>query len=346
MQRERNKSMDTLRATAIMMVLVAHAVYSYGAPSALAPLQMFGMGVDLFFVLSGWLLGSALIKEQKRNEKIDVKRFWVRRWMRTLPAYYAVLFALSMQQWLTKNNFSFPFEYIFFYQNYQMPLNYFSISWSLAVEEQFYLIIAPLLATLARLKKRVGLAVLFTIFFMPFVFREVGVYEHLKQTHVRLDCCAFGVLLAYFYHHYNNVWKQIERWAIPIAICLTVVLLTYLVNRYISVDTITSPDKLLLALTFGSYVVLANSKEYNLNDVGGNISCYIATRSYSMYLLHPEALALTNKFAKDQHFIFYFIVMMLFTCLLSEVLYRVIELPGMNLRNRFKSLKLNKRGIA
>jgi peptidoglycan/LPS O-acetylase OafA/YrhL len=72
-------------------------VLSYGSPSYLAPLQFGGTGVDLFFLLSGWLIGSQLFTEKQKSSTIDVKRFWIRRWMRTMPAYFVVLLATLAQ---------------------------------------------------------------------------------------------------------------------------------------------------------------------------------------------------------------------------------------------------------
>ena len=131
----RYRSMDLLRAIAITLVILAHSVFSYGAPEHLAPLQFGGTGVDLFFVLSGWLLGGLLFKEAEKNGNIDIKRFWIRRWMRTFPAYYAVLIIQVSQRYLTKDDVDFPWEYFVFVQNYSYPLDFFFFFWSLSVEE-------------------------------------------------------------------------------------------------------------------------------------------------------------------------------------------------------------------
>ena len=65
-------SMDVLRAAAILLVIIGHSVLSYGSPSNLAPFQFGGTGVDLFFVLSGWLLGGQLFKELQRTKKKSI----------------------------------------------------------------------------------------------------------------------------------------------------------------------------------------------------------------------------------------------------------------------------------
>ena len=177
----RYQSMDFLRAVAILLVILAHTVLSYGAPAYLAPLQYGGTGVDLFFVLSGWLLGCQLFKEAQNTSTINVKRFWVRRWMRTLPAYYVVLLFSVAQRLLTKENVEFPFSYFIFTQNYFYPLEFFSISWSLCVEEQFYLVVAPLILLLMRTPKLVSSLTLITLLLLPLLFRQLELFNNSKE---------------------------------------------------------------------------------------------------------------------------------------------------------------------
>lgn len=209
----RYQSMDVLRAVAILLVLLSHSVLSYGAPEYLSPLQLGGTGVDLFFVLSGWLLGGQLFKEINRDGTIDIKRFWYRRWMRTLPAYYAVLALSVTQRMLTVEDAEFPYLYFIFLQNYDPPLEFFSISWSLCVEEQFYLIIAPLLAFLGMAGKKTISIVLIILFMLPSVFRHFELYNYVNETHVRFDGCILGVLLAQIHHQYKKNWETLVKYS-------------------------------------------------------------------------------------------------------------------------------------
>lgn len=330
------KSMDTLRAIAILTVVVAHAVLSYGAPAALAPLQLGGTGVDLFFVLSGWLLGCLLFRELVNKDTIDIKRFWYRRWMRTLPAYYAVLLANMLQAWLTKPDFEFPWGHFLFIQNYQYPLELFSVSWSLAVEEQFYLFIAPLLMFLGKVSRHTRTAILFTLMMLPSVFRFLGWYNDPVETHVRLDGCIMGVFLASIRYQYPDLWDKLANIA-PYAAFAGLLLYCFsFVMRWYPIDGWEDPGKLVLAFVFGSWVLYANSSERaNLLYFPG--AYYIATRSYSLYLLHPEVLAIMRRFADDLHFVPYLVITLAIAFAVSELLYRLIELPFMELRSRFKT---------
>lgn len=328
-------SMDFLRAAAILLVVLGHTVLSYGSPKALAPLQFGGTGVDLFFVLSGWLLGCQLFKELTIKNKVNIKKFWIRRWMRTLPAYYSVLLLSIIQQYLTKDDVSFPWEYFIFVQNY-FDLTFFTISWSLSVEEQFYLAIAPLVAFFIKLKPEHRTLTLLILLCLPFFFRIMGLYEYTSETHVRWDGCIMGVLLANIRYSYSRLWKWMLKQAPYFALIALVIYLYSFYAHWNHALPFRNPDKLLLAFMFGSWVLLANSTTRLANKMYFPGANYIATRSYAMYLLHPEALAITKRFALELPFVIYLSIAFIFTMLLSELLYRTIELPSMNIRESFK----------
>ena len=82
----RNHSLDILRSLASVLVVNCHLASTLGGDGTLSALQLGGRGVDLFFVLSGWLLGHQLLAELRKTGKVEVGRFWRRRWLRTLPA--------------------------------------------------------------------------------------------------------------------------------------------------------------------------------------------------------------------------------------------------------------------
>ncbi len=327
--------MDLLRAVAILLVILAHTVLSYGAPSHLAPLQLGGTGVDLFFVLSGWLLGGLLFKEAEKNGKIDVKRFWIRRWMRTFPAYYAVLMLSVGQRYLTKDDVDFPWEYFIFVQNYNYPLEFFSISWSLAVEEQFYLFIALLLLALTSVNKKITTATLLILLFLPFIFRQLDLYSNVNETHVRLDGCVVGVFLAHIYHQYRKLWLKLSRFFPYVAVFSILLYFSFFMGRYYPWMGINDPDKLFLAVLFGTWVMAANASKYWSNIIYIPGSYYIATRSYALYLLHPEALAILKRFFIEVPFPLYFAMALAGSLVLAEVLYRLVEKPIMDSRNKF-----------
>ncbi|MBA6377932.1 MULTISPECIES: acyltransferase [unclassified Colwellia] len=328
--------MDFLRSIAILMVVLAHSVLAYGAPAYIAPLQLGGIGVDLFFVLSGWLLGGQLFKEVEKSNKVDIKRFWIRRWMRTLPAYYAVLTLSILQQYISVDNVTFPWEYFVFLQNYNEDLSFFSISWSLCVEEQFYLFIAPFIGGLCLKDKKVTTIGLLILLLVPYFSRELSWYsDGYSPTHLQMDCCIFGVLLAQIKTQYKSFWQTMTSNIATISVITFMTLLLFFVARYYPNIGLKDPDNLLLAFIFGSWVVLANSSDAWKNKLYFPGANYIATRSYGIYLLHPEALSLLKRLSLDINFFLYFVLAFLGTVLLSETLYRIIEKPFMDAREKF-----------
>jgi len=330
--------MDLLRAMAILAVILAHVVYTYGAPKYLAPLQFGGTGVYLFFMLSGWLLGNQLIKEANVSRSINLKRFWSRRWMRTLPAYFAILILSLVQRYLSNDNVQFPFDYFFLIQNYFYPLEFFYVSWSLAVEEQFYLFIAIFFAVTALLNKNTVFALLTFLFILPVIFRTLGLYGHEFETHVIVDMCLAGVLLAHIANHFSSVWARLCKYA-PLLAMLGLAGFTIIVLMRYSLDREVNPDALLLAFIFGSWLLLANSSSEWQQRLYVPGAYYIATRSYSMYLLHPETIAYLGKYADNFPFIIFFGIILVTTMIISEVLYRVVELPFMAMRDRMEICK-------
>lgn len=332
---QRNFSLDCFRALAIMLVFTAHSILAYGAPAILAPFQFGGTGVDLFFVLSGWLIGNQLLLEKKKFGDIDVPRFWIRRWMRTMPAYYAVLVATVFQLYITKESFSFPWPHLFFLQNYLGDLSVFYVSWSLSVEEQFYLFIAPLFVVTLKLSTRYQIFVLLILLVCPTLFRSLDFYTSLNETHVRLDCCAMGVLLAYMKHHKESIWSLFQSKANLFFIVSVPAYLFFYIARYYPELQINDPSKLLLALIFGIWIVWADQTNYSSSNIQAKIVMYISTRSYAIYLLHVDSLALLKRMSLSEHFLAFYVLALLLTLLISECLYRLIELPFMRLRNKF-----------
>lgn len=327
--------MDFLRSVAILTVVLAHSILSFGAPAVLAPLQFGGTGVDLFFVLSGWLLGGQLFKEANAVHGVDVRRFWVRRWMRTLPAYYAVLIVTVLQRYLTKDDVGFPWEYFVFLQNYHHPMEFFSISWSLCVEEQFYLLIAPLVAVSVFVGRTATTGTLLVLLLAPLLFRSYGLYSDLEQTHVRIDGCVAGVLLAHLNRNYPLLWQSLGRYSGMLALGGLTAYLYFVVARYVPALPFSSPDVIVLALVFSSWVIYANSSIDRRNALYFPGAYYVATRSYALYLVHPEMLAILKRLALGVPFPVYFIMAVCGSLLLSEALYRLIEKPFMDARERF-----------
>ncbi len=201
--------LDLVRAVAVTAVLVAHA-FDLLEPVFVAPRTAQALavcGVELFFVLSGFLIGGIIIDSVRRDPRW-VATFWMRRWMRTLPNYYVflavnvALFVAIYHRWPAFGAF------VAFAQSLLWPHpQFFNEAWSLAVEEVFYLL-APLVALallpLARSRGRaLTMLVVGALLLGAFRVWWVRAYDPpwdmgvRKVVGLRLDCIVYGVIAAY-----------------------------------------------------------------------------------------------------------------------------------------------------
>ena len=205
MSQERVFGLDFLRALAVLMVLVAHASFLFiPLTTHLEAWWMLGhLGVELFFVLSGFLIGG-ILAEQASSPRFSVGGFWTRRWLRTLPNYYLFLVLnIFIARW-TDGTWPHALPNVVFMQNFLWPQPIFFIeSWSLSVEEIFYLV-APLLlwACRGRIPARLAPALVVAAIIVLTCLRVAYVaavnpgwdLPTRMVAAVRLDAIAYGVL--------------------------------------------------------------------------------------------------------------------------------------------------------
>jgi len=145
--------LDHLRALAITLVFLFH-YRSFGHPKWEEKICTFGWtGVDLFFVLSGFLIAGQLFDKMARGKKISLKEFWIKRVFRIIPAFLTVVLLYSLFPVLREaEQFAPVWKYLTFTVNFGLDRNIynaFTHSWSLCVEEQFYLVLPALLLLLS-----------------------------------------------------------------------------------------------------------------------------------------------------------------------------------------------------
>src|SRR4051812_2027824 len=149
--RKRQPGLDLLRALAVVIVTIYHAaLFGFKTPGQF---DRFGwIGVDLFFVLSGYLIGGQLLAPVARREPIKFGRFFARRALRILPAYLAVLaIYFLLPAWREFPTISPLWKFLLSVQNIGLRGGTsFSHAWSLAVEDQFYLLLPVIVLLLAR----------------------------------------------------------------------------------------------------------------------------------------------------------------------------------------------------
>lgn len=138
--------LDGLRAVSILCVIWGHLLFAPGFPFASLSRvgNPAGLGVRLFFVISGFLITGILLREKDATGSIDVRRFYARRVLRIFPAYYGFLlavFALAAASVLTleRADYVYALTYTFNFKGQQHTW-WLGHTWSLAIEEQFYLL--------------------------------------------------------------------------------------------------------------------------------------------------------------------------------------------------------------
>ncbi|MGF7216050.1 peptidoglycan/LPS O-acetylase OafA/YrhL [Spirosoma lacussanchae] len=229
--------LDVMRAAAILIVVDAHATvalkeYYNGAFWH----HLLPDGVELFFVLSGFLIGGILIRSYEKKSHFDaglLLNFWTRRWFRTLPNYYLVLLGLIglslLRAYRAGVHHSLPqrdtlIRYFFFLQNFTTYVpDFFTETWSLAIEEWSYITLPLILWLMQTLlpaswpRQRIVLAAILTVILgtnlcrlvlsaqVPLPAGELG-FRGIVLT--RLDAISYGVLAAYAKHYFPTRWTD------------------------------------------------------------------------------------------------------------------------------------------
>jgi peptidoglycan/LPS O-acetylase OafA/YrhL len=209
---KREIELDFIRGIAILLVIDFHSPRHI----LLYPLELLGWsnfgwaGVDIFFVLSGFLVGGLLVKEWMVRGRIDGKQFLIRRGFKIWPQYYVFLLAMLATRHRTFHDL---WGNLLNIQNYTGGVAH---TWSLAVEEHAYLLLVLCLVIAVRLHSRMR-----TLFFLfagtivavsvwGLVLAERG-HNVFTRTDTRIDGILYGVMLAILYHYAPETFQRLQR---------------------------------------------------------------------------------------------------------------------------------------
>lgn len=296
---QRSIELDFIRGIAIIAVMGFH-FHTVHTGSAIIgaieyPLKSFGKeGVNLFFTLSGFLVGGLLLKQYAKVGHIDARRFIIRRIFKIWPAYYVlIIFHVFAGRHPTST---------FLVQNLTHMQNYLGSSitqtWSLAVEEHFYLFLPALLLVVSMLKLRANaiLATLLTICGIVLVARCIVVSRGdldaaFFYTQYRIDSLLFGVILAAVYWMKPEVYRRLASHKKTL-IALVVALVAWLVLATKNVPLDESIGYTIQALGFCALIVLTVEYAQKIRDAWlFRAVAWIGVYSYGIYLWHSLALA-------------------------------------------------------
>ena len=354
LQRARQPGLDLLRALAIIVVVIYHTgIYGFAMPFRL---HRFGwVGVDLFFVLSGYLIGGQLLTPLARGERINFPRFYARRALRILPAYFVVLaLYFLIPSWREFPNISPLWKFLASVQNIDLQGGTaFSHAWSLAVEDQFYLVL-PFVLLLVNRGRRGGVVIPALIFagglalrgWLGFLYpSETGVSFRAFQkwiyypTWTRLDPLVFGVVLAAIEKYRSAWWTQLMQWApwlwLP-------GLATIVYGLYLGEDDITLTTCIwqfpLIAFGMATFLICAVSPQLSFRRVKVPGAAFLASIAYSVYLSHKLVIHFVIQLCSaDQLSLVAWPALLLVEAFIyagGALLFFVVERPFLQLRRR------------
>jgi peptidoglycan/LPS O-acetylase OafA/YrhL len=360
--------LDLLRAVAIFSTVYGHAVML--VPPAYRSWHNLPVsaidGVNIFFVLSGYLIGGILLKALLDERKpFALGHFWMRRWLRTLPAYLVVLGGV-VAVWAVQGKLPAEvWRYCCFSQNLLTPHPaFFPEGWSLAVEEWFYLLFPVMLLMLLGLirSRRLAMAGTIGLFLaLPLVFKyyqyqqgkglDAALWDayYRRVVAARLDAIALGVLACYLQHYHAGLWRGLRRPGLGLAAGLLVVTFLYpklgpdVLFYNVWLRPLLEGLVVLLVLPFFSQLRYAH---YTRAMRGLTLLSLI---SYSMYLLNKSVLiklmleplektVLTPHLGKAGWLVAYALYWLLLPGA-ALLLYTYVEVPFMRLREVFEKPK-------
>jgi peptidoglycan/LPS O-acetylase OafA/YrhL len=352
----RNKRLDILRCIAIVTVILHHS----GDSSFFTRIGW--TGVDLFFVLSGFLISGLLFSEYRKSHAIDLKRFFVRRGLKIYPAFYTFLFLTGVTAELYLHAHStFPryLHDILFIMNYEHGV--WDHTWTLAVEEHFYVFLPIFLHILARFSsdrrdpfRLIPWAAAAIAAICP-AFRAASVYVGTPNfntpyvaSHDRMDALFFGVLIGYLYHFRPGILQQLmnstrNRGVVGVA-SVVLISFAYLYGR--DSRFFATFGYSLVYIGFGGVLLLSlytrgilSGKLAQIAELVGSAAAYIGVYSYSIYLWHgPTGAWLPGFFRRILghptgtygRFAVYFVG----SLVVGIVMSKLVEYPILHLRDR------------
>lgn len=290
--RDRIPSLDGIRACAVLMVIVFHelngASVHGGLQTAIARLAYIGhTGVDLFFVLSGFLITGILLRSRGSDKFLT--NFYVRRFLRIFPLYYAFLifdFAVG------HDSAGSRWPYWVYLQNvwstFKIPVSGPGHFWSLAVEEHFYLIWPFLVMKFEGRKLKATLWIIIVLAALVRVALIVAGFEPLQFTLARMDALAIGAMIAVY--SIERPLIHLRRYALTgLAIGIPVAMVMFLTlhgEKNFAAQMIRYP---LVAGIYGLLIILITSATQSnlaVRALSMRLPRSIGKYSYAMYVYH------------------------------------------------------------
>lgn len=361
--------LDHLRALAILLVLIFHYQLWFPHPAWTSWFMQLGWtGVDLFFVLSGFLISSQLFSQIKKGNQISIKEFYIKRFFRIIPIYFFVVAIYFLFPFFREKEALPPlWKFLTFTQNFgtdTSKFGTFSHVWSLCVEEHFYLFFPFILIFLLR-KNLFAKSywILIVLFLLGFALRfflwntylaSYGIAEQPKDywvkimytpTYNRLDGLLVGVAIAALYHFLPNVWNKISKFGNHLIITgillMAAAYFSCTTQKAFSTSIFGFP---IIAIAYGFMVTGAISPVSFLYKWQSKTTTLIATLSYGIYLTHKSIIHVVqeifSKWGIEISGNLIFLVSLVLCLLVALLLHLTIEKPFMKMRDKIIGQKI------
>ncbi len=317
----RYPALHGLRVIAIVSVLQFHVTTIFALEQGMTldadfvanSLTVF-FGMDLFFMLSGFLIGSILMRSLETEGSQRIWRFYIRRICRTFPSYYVVLTFLALTTTLTvmqRKNLIYEYLYLTNFRSLARPEIVMFWGWSLALEEQFYLTVPLLFVVLWRLRTdrarvillvglwAAGLGSRLYIYFHNGPWTDLTLYRDLYfRTHTRFDTLVAGLLLAQVHYRWRDA---ITEWlknplhrallALPSLSCLWLLLRPWMFGwDKLQFVHVFAWGSVTTVMYFGWLILLLHSDGPIQRMLSAPLFRRLATLGYGVYLVHIPLL--------------------------------------------------------
>ena len=347
----RSIQLDIIRALAILLVIGAHlriaAPGGFAGSIAWVWHEWGWFGVDLFFTLSGYLVGGLLISEVRRHGSIDVSRFLIRRGLKIWPAYFVFLAYLMAMPLLkgTATPSSLLSDYwpnVFFLQNYIGP-NPAGHTWSLAVEEHFYFALPFLLLALVRLKLMTWIAPLCLLaplfgtvaritcaaFGDPYIH---NLPNTMAATHLCVDGLLVGVGVRSLVEFSPDRFACLHSWRWPMIIAGVSIIAT----QELPLPTFLGVPltRILPIATISATALLIGTLHLKLRGWGPATLAWVGMYSYSIYLWHVTIIGFMSRHLDEWPWALSATATTIAAILFGALMSRTVELPVLRIRDR------------
>ncbi len=362
------KNLDMLRFFAAYLIVLLHCFFGwrakFGHPEFITSnlstkwidklelvVHNFSFGVDIFFLISGFLITYLLLSEKKKNGKVDVVKFYIRRALRIWPLYFLMILLAPVLSYLYSEDSPTYLWQFFFAGNFDLITNGTkSIAtnhlWSICIEEHFYLF-CPLLIGFLPLKKLpqtlLGIIVV-CIVFRSFFLGNTTDYGMASYVHTlsRIDILALGSLFGYLFFHKKLKFDHspIVRLMVYGVFLLVFLNISFNESGSFVMDSLKKyMFSLPIAYWLGNFLFnprpLLASKKLEVFNIFGKVS-------YGLYMFNPVIIFLVMNFFQKysfQNYAAFLVAVHVLLAITTYISYRFFELPFLNMKETYAVIK-------